>query len=94
MNLKKQFLNRLSGLFFRHYADLLPKAVQDRLPGYTHVLIESGPAPLLTPLIRRKAPDAQIVYHAADRLKTIAWLLWRTRRPARLDPPAGAVFSR
>jgi MFS family permease len=24
----------------------------------------------------------------------VAWLLWRTRRPARLDPPAGAVFSR
>lgn len=71
MNLKKPFLNRLSGLFFRRYADLLPKAVQDRLPGYTHVLIESGPAPLLTPLIHRKAPDAQIVYHAADRLKTI-----------------------
>lgn len=24
----------------------------------------------------------------------VVWLLWRTRRPARLDPPAGAVFSR
>lgn len=71
MNLKRPLLNRVSGFLFRHYADLLPKAVRERLPGYTHVLIESGPAPLLTPLIRRKAPDAQIVYHAADRLKTI-----------------------
>ncbi|MBL8346137.1 MAG: MFS transporter [Rubrivivax sp.] len=24
----------------------------------------------------------------------VVWLLWRTRRPAKLDPPAGAVFSR
>lgn len=71
MNLKRPLFNRLSGFLFRHYADLLPKGVRDRLPDYTHVLIESGPAPLLTPLIRRKAPGARIVYHAADRLKTI-----------------------
>ena len=42
-----------------------------RLPYYTEVLIESGMALLLLEEIRKNAPQAQIIYHAADRLATI-----------------------
>lgn len=71
VNLKFSLLNRLSTPLFNIYARFLPKAVMDRLPGYTHILIESGPPPLLTHRIRKAAPDARIIYHAADRLHTI-----------------------
>lgn len=64
-------INRLSGLFFRHYGHLLPQAVRARLPGYSHILIESGIAVLVAPLIRRLAPQARLIYHAADQLETI-----------------------
>lgn len=64
-------VNRLTGLVFRHYSALLPGAVRKRLSGYTHILIESGIAVLLAPLIRRLAPQAQLIYHAADQLETI-----------------------
>ncbi|MCX8999627.1 glycosyltransferase [Rhizobiaceae bacterium BDR2-2] len=64
-------LNRLTGLIFRHYAALLPRAVRDRLPAYTHILVESGIATLLTPLLRRLAPQAKLIYHAADQFETI-----------------------
>lgn len=71
MNVKIGILNTISGWLFRRYGRLMPKAVRNRLPFYTHILIESGPAPLLAPEIRKAAPDAQLIYHAADRLKTI-----------------------
>lgn len=64
-------VNRLTGLVFRHYASLLPAAVRKRLSSYTHILIESGIAVLLAPLIRRLAPQARLIYHAADQLETI-----------------------
>lgn len=71
MNLKLPLLNALSAPLFRLYDRLLPKAVMERMAGYTHILIESGPPPLLTHRIRQAAPKARIIYHAADRLKTI-----------------------
>jgi 2-beta-glucuronyltransferase len=71
MNLKLPLLNALSGPLFRLYDRLLPKAVMDRMASYTHILIESGPPPLLTHRMRQAAPKARIIYHAADRLKTI-----------------------
>lgn len=71
MNLKLPLLNTLSAPLFRLYDRLLPKAVMDRMASYTHILIESGPPPLLTRRIRQAAPSARIIYHAADRLKTI-----------------------
>lgn len=71
MNLKLPLLNALSGPLFRLYGRLLPKAVMDRMASYTHILIESGPPPLLSHRMRQAAPKARIIYHAADRLKTI-----------------------
>lgn len=71
MNLKGALLNRLSTPLFRHYDRFLPKAVLERLPDYTHILIESGPCPLLIHRMRQAAPRARIIYHAADRLRTI-----------------------
>lgn len=71
MNLKLPLLNALSGPLFRLYDRLLPKAVMDRMASYTHILIESGPPPLLSHRMRQAAPKARIIYHAADRLKTI-----------------------
>ena len=71
MNLKRSFLNRLADPFFTRIGAFLPKAVRRDLGAYSHILVESGPSPLLTPVLRRHAPKAQIVYHAADRLSTI-----------------------
>lgn len=64
-------LNWLSGRVFRHYGMLLPDAVRKRLPAYTHILVESGIGALLTPYLRKYAPNARIIYHAADQLQTI-----------------------
>lgn len=69
--MRYSLLNRLSGLLFRHYGRLLPGAVRKRLPGYTHILVESGIGALLTPVLRKLAPQARIIYHAADQLQTI-----------------------
>ena len=71
MNLKLPLLNALSAPLFRLYDRLLPKAVMERMASYTHILIESGPPPLLTHRLRQAAPKARIIYHAADRLRTI-----------------------
>ena len=71
MNLKLPLLNALSAPLFRLYDRLLPKAVMERMASYTHILIESGPSPLLTHRLRQAAPKARIIYHAADRLRTI-----------------------
>lgn len=71
MNLKSPLLNRLTGPLFRLYGRLLPTAVMARLASYTHILIESGPPPLLVHRLRHAAPKARIIYHAADRLQTI-----------------------
>ena len=71
VNLKSPLLNRLTTPLFRLYDLLLPKAVMARMAGYTHILIESGPPPLLVHRIRQAAPQARIIYHAADRLRTI-----------------------
>ncbi|MBV2183539.1 MAG: hypothetical protein KUL88_03215 [Rhizobium sp.] len=71
MNLKLPLLNALSAPLFRLYDRLLPKAVMGRMASYTHILIESGPPPLLTHRLRQAASQARIIYHAADRLRTI-----------------------
>ncbi|MGV8937229.1 MAG: hypothetical protein ACOH2J_08915 [Allorhizobium sp.] len=71
MNLKLPALNALTAPIFRQWSRMLPGAVRARLSGYSHVLVESGPAPLLMRKIRKAAPNAQIIYHAADRLQTI-----------------------
>lgn len=71
LNLKFAALNRLAEPLFARFGTFLPKQVKDRLHGYSHILIESGPSPLLTPTLRAGAPRAKIIYHAADRLGTI-----------------------
>lgn len=70
-NLKAGLLNHMSSLFFRYEGKFLPRAVRSRLLSYSDILIESGSALLLLPEIRRAAPQARIIYHAADRLQTI-----------------------
>jgi 2-beta-glucuronyltransferase len=71
MNLKLPILNGLADPLFSHFGAFLPAQVKARLPSYSHILIESGPSPLLTAALRAKAPQAKLIYHAADRLKTI-----------------------
>jgi 2-beta-glucuronyltransferase len=71
LNLKKSWLNALTSPLFRCFGRFLPSAILGRLPLYSHILVESGPSPLLIPVIRKAAPRAQIIYHAADRLETI-----------------------
>lgn len=71
LNLKISWLNALTGPVFRRFGQMLPSAITRRLPSYSHILVESGPSPLLVPAVRKAAPQAQIIYHAADRLETI-----------------------
>lgn len=71
LNLRRPWLNALTAPFFSRFGRLLPRAVVASLPRYSHVLIESGPSPLLAERIHAAAPDAVIIYHAADRLSTI-----------------------
>ncbi|WP_429931141.1 hypothetical protein [Agrobacterium vitis] len=71
MNLKFSWLNRLADPLFSRTGSFLPKPVSDALSSYTHILVESGPSPLLAPVLRQHAPKARITYHAADRLSTI-----------------------
>lgn len=70
VNLKVPFLNRISALH-RWRGGTVPRPVRQRLASYTDILIESGMALLLLPELRRLAPQARIIYHAADRLETI-----------------------
>lgn len=71
INLRLGWMNDIVAPLYRRYGHFLPKAVMDRLPGYSHVVVESGPSPLLTRYLRRHAPNAKFIYHAADRLETI-----------------------
>ncbi|MCM2294734.1 hypothetical protein NAC44_20615 [Allorhizobium sp. BGMRC 0089] len=71
MNFKIGLLNRLAAPVFRRFGRFLPGDVLACLCDYTHILVESGPSPLLTPVLRAHAPQAEIIYHAADRLSTI-----------------------
>lgn len=71
INLRYEWLNALVAPLYRRYGHFLPKAVTERLSGYSHIVIESGPSPLLTRYLRRHAPNAKFIYHAADRLETI-----------------------
>lgn len=71
INLRIGWLNALVAPLYRRYGAFLPAAVTERLADYTHIVIESGPSPLLTRYLRRHAPKAKFIYHAADRLETI-----------------------
>lgn len=71
VNLRFGWLNAAIAPLYRRYGQFLPKAVIDRLPSYSHIVIESGPSPLLTRYLRKHAPRANFIYHAADRLETI-----------------------
>ncbi len=71
MNLSGKAANWLSGQIFRHYSALLPGEVIRRLSDYTHILVESGISVLLLHRLRILAPQACLIYHAADRLSTI-----------------------
>ena len=71
INLRYGWLNAAVAPLYRRYGHFLPKAVTERLSSYSHIVIESGPSPLLTRYLRRHAPKAKFIYHAADRLETI-----------------------
>ncbi|MCC8933955.1 hypothetical protein [Rhizobium sp. 'Codium 1'] len=71
INLRYGWLNAVVAPLYRRYGHFLPKAVTERLSSYSHIVIESGPSPLLTRYLRRHAPKAKFIYHAADRLETI-----------------------
>ncbi len=71
VNLRFGWLNAMVSPIYRRYGHFLPKAVIDRLSDYSHIVIESGPSPLLTRYLRQHAPKAKFIYHAADRLETI-----------------------
>mgnify|MGYP001764603482 CR=1 FL=1 len=40
--------DRLSGLFFRFYGEMLPAAVVSRLSSYSHIMVESGIAAIFS----------------------------------------------
>lgn len=71
VNLRIGWLNALVAPLYRRYGHFLPKQVIERLGDYSHVVVESGPSPLLTRYLRKHAPKAKFIYHAADRLETI-----------------------
>lgn len=71
INLRYGWLNAMAAPLYRRYGHFLPKDVTERLSEYSHIVIESGPSPLLTRYLRRHAPKAKFIYHAADRLETI-----------------------
>lgn len=58
INLRSAVLNAISAPLFLRYGHLLPQAVKQRLGSYSHILIESGPSPLLATRLRKLAPRA------------------------------------
>ena len=71
ISLGKPLFDLMSTPLAKVYGRRIPRAVKAELPEYTHILVESGISILTIPEIRRLAPSAQIIYHAADRLSTI-----------------------
>jgi 2-beta-glucuronyltransferase len=67
----RAWLDRLTTPLARLYGRRLPWAVKSELGSYSHIVIESGVSVLTIPEIRRLAPQAVVIYHAADRLSTI-----------------------
>ena len=71
LNFGRSLLDRIAAPFYRLHGKFIPRAVKKRLSVYSDIMIESGIGLLLLPQIRRRAPQARIIYHAADRLETI-----------------------
>lgn len=67
----KPWLDRMTTPVARLYGRQLPRAVKSELGSYSHIVVESGISILAIPDIRRLAPQATLIYHAADRLSTI-----------------------
>lgn len=67
----KKLVDRMTAGLARAQSRKLPAKVQARLGDYTHILVESGMSILTIPTLRKLAPKARIIYHAADRLATI-----------------------
>jgi 2-beta-glucuronyltransferase len=67
----KPVLDQISIPLAKVYGRHIPRAVKAELPEYDQILVESGISILTIPEIRRLAPKARIIYHAADRLSTI-----------------------
>lgn len=67
----KPWLDRATAPLARLYGRRIPAAVKSTLGSYSHILVESGISILTIPEIRRLAPRARLIYHAADRLATI-----------------------
>jgi 2-beta-glucuronyltransferase len=67
----RSWVNRLTEPYARRYGARIPSAVGRDLSTYSHILVESGISALTLPELRRRAPRARLIYHAADRLATI-----------------------
>jgi 2-beta-glucuronyltransferase len=83
VTLKLSVLNKWMSPIVRRMGGAVPSPVKELLSSYTDIVIESGVALLLLPELRRHAPRARIIYHAADRLGTIG-----------AHPAAAAVLRR
>lgn len=67
----KPLIDQISIPLARIYGRHIPRAVKAELLEYDQILVESGISILTIPELRRLAPKARIIYHAADRLSTI-----------------------
>lgn len=67
----KAWINEATTPLARLYGRRIPEAVKSELGAYSHILVESGISTLAIPELRRLAPRAMLIYHAADRLSTI-----------------------
>jgi 2-beta-glucuronyltransferase len=67
----KAWINEATTPLARLYGRRIPEAVKSQLGTYSHILVESGISVLAIPELRRLAPRAMLIYHAADRLSTI-----------------------
>lgn len=69
-NLRLGLLNRVGAVLFEKYASSLPSAVVNGIGDTALMLIESGLPPVLVPSLKDAAPQARLIYNAADRLET------------------------
>jgi len=71
VNLGMPFLNRWAVPLFNVYPRLLPASVAARIQEADVVITEVGAGLMLIPSIARRNPCTQLIYFAADRLRTV-----------------------
>ena len=89
---RNPLINRITGLFFRLYGNVLPRFMKDEMETADIIFLESGTSICFFEAIRRVNKTARIVYFRRDRLDSVGASPYLINLEQRLGPTFDCVI--